>query len=154
MGKVWGELKDGNAEMAKEEESKRIVKYRTELFNLIPDKPNTNGRIYSREVLESIVKQINEGNIFLHSDPPDSCFSDVDTMIASVSDAHVNDNGVSVTVEIFKTQKAKQLFKFLEETNSRITIAASGQIDEDSKVKNVKLISLFPSPHEPAEKKS
>lgn len=143
-------------QMKKNNEFKPVV-IEARVFNLSPDKPNSNGRIYSKDILEKMAEKINKGEVFFHSHLPDDGMPLGSTTIGSVSNAEVKEDGLWVKVTQLDTpmNHVMEMYSEWPETPCPYPIApmSIGDVDGDMRVTEANLMALYVGPaNDPAFK--
>ena len=114
------------------------------------DKPNANGRVYPRAVLEDIARQIKEkdGRVFGQVGFPEGTSVDLSKVSHIVGDVHVNEQGELIGKIIpLKTPAGEILTSLLEDfkknkVNYGFRPAGIGKVDENGVVSDYRLISI------------
>ncbi len=118
------------------------------IFNLIPDKPNSNGRIYPKEILAQMVEKINKGEVFFHSKAPEYDGSpSVGTVIGEVSNAELKEDGIWVKVTQIDTPMSFIMGLYSKGLQLPIVPVSIGDINgNDMKITSADLIALYVGP--------
>ena len=108
------------------------------------DIPNASGRIYPKEVVEEMANDINnrDGKILCYSEGSGL----IDDIVGVVSDAKVEDNELSVTIDILNTPNGvhiKDMLKCVSEDNFEGVITGTGCVDKDNIVSDYKLTGVL-----------
>lgn len=105
---------------------------------LYPDRPNANGRVYPRKVVESIAEQMKnmaeEGRLLVMEGPPSfGGDPDIRDVVALGKKVEFDDpeGEIHVEIEVLLTPAGKALAEMMEQDLSSFTPVAEGKVTRD-----------------------
>jgi hypothetical protein len=92
------------------------------------DKPNRNGRVYSREVVKGIVNKIKgkKDSIFITSRPPEESFVYLHDVIAYVRDVEYNEENNSIVLELVPVNNVLEIMSNGKDFRNYFRLVPSG----------------------------
>ncbi len=90
------------------------------------DKPNKNGRMYSREIVKGMVNKIRGGSIFVTGRPPKEDYVNMGDVIAYVRDVEYNEENNSIVLEIVPMNKVLELMSNGKDFRNYFRVVPSG----------------------------
>jgi hypothetical protein len=133
-------------------DKKPPIIFEMKLPNLIADKPNTNGRIYPRRILEQMAETINTKEIHFCTEEPAEGGIRLDSIIGKVSNARVEGDGLVVKIEQLQNMPLSDLMEiflpYIKEGKAPPIFTESiGSYEENSNVlKEANIVCLYPGP--------
>lgn len=108
-------------------------------------KPNLNGRIYSKQVLENSFKSVSEIGSFYNGDDDYRLISETIELFRTshiVKDVHMEENNCVAEIKVLNTPFGIRLKNLIKDNLVLFAPKGTGQLDSKGNVSDYKLISI------------